>query len=93
VVEADDTDVVLEVAPGVHMRFLRRAVMETLPDDDGPAGPGTEAADSSFDEPDSPQETPAEGTTDSPAAPEHLNGSGPAGTSADHTAQDERTAD
>jgi preprotein translocase subunit YajC len=93
VVEADDTDVVLEVAPGVHMRFLRRAVMETLPDDDGTVGPGTEAADSSFDEPDSPEGTPAEGTTDSPAAPEHLNGSGPAGTSADHTAQDERTAD
>ena len=82
VVEADDQDVVLEVAPGVQMRFLRRAVMETLPDDDGTAGPdlGTEAADSSFDEPDSP-------------ATEHLNGSGPGSTAADHTAQDERTAD
>ena len=38
VVEADDQDVVLEVAPGVQMRFLRRAVLETLPDDDGTAG-------------------------------------------------------
>jgi hypothetical protein len=75
------------------MRFLRRAVMETLPDDDGTAGPGTEAADSSFDEPDSPDDTPAEGTAGSPAAPEHLNGSGPASSPADHTAQDERTAD
>ena len=63
VVDADDQDVVLEVAPGVHMRFLRRAVMETLPDDDGTSGPdldgtdtaGTDAADSSFDEPGSPQ--------------------------------------
>ena len=105
VVEADDQDVVLEVAPGVQMRFLRRAVLETLPDDDGTAGPdlGTEAADSSFDEPDSPEDTTVNGTTDAPAATEHLNGStpgstgpgstGPGSTAADHTAQDERTAD
>jgi len=100
VVEADDQDVVLEVAPGVHMRFLRRAVMETLPDDDGTVGPdlGTDAATSSFDEPDSPEGTTAEGTTDAPAATEHLNGSSPGSTApgstaADHTAQDERTAD
>ena len=105
VVDADDQDVVLEVAPGVHMRFLRRAVMETLPDDDGTSGPdldgtdtaGTEAADSSFDEPGSPQAAAAEGTTDAPAS-EHLNGSSPGSTppgstAADHTAQDERTAD
>lgn len=99
VVDADDQDVVLEVAPGVHMRFLRRAVLETLPDDDGTAGPdlGTEAADSSFDEPDGPEDTAAGGTTDSPAT-EHLNGStpgstAPGSTAADHTAQDERTAD
>jgi preprotein translocase subunit YajC len=99
VVDADDQDVVLEVAPGVHMRFLRRAVMETLPDDDGTAGPdlGTEAADSSFDEPEPPEDTSAEGTTDAPAS-EHLNGSSPGSTApgstaADHTAKDERTAD
>ncbi len=101
VVDADDQDVVLEVAPGVQMRFLRRAVMETLPDDDGMAG--TEAAGSSFDETDSPEDTPAEGSTDGPAATEPLNGSGPGSTgpgstglgstAADHTAQDERTAD
>lgn len=103
VVEADDQDVVLEVAPGVRMRFLRRAVMETLPDDDGTAGPdmdGTDAASSSFDEP---EDTTAEGSTDGPAATEHLNGSspgstgpgstGPGSTAADHTAQDEHTAD
>lgn len=100
VVEADDQDVVLEVAPGVHMRFLRRAVMETLPDDDGTVGPdlGTDAATSSFDEPDSPEGTTAEETTDAPAATEHLNGhtpgsTAPGSTAADHTAQDERTAD
>lgn len=105
VIDADDQDVVLEVAPGVHMRFLRRAVMETLPDEDGTSGldldgtdtAGTDAADSSFDEPGSPQGTAAEGTTDAPAS-EHLNGSSPGSTppgstAADHTAQDERTAD
>ena len=108
VVEADDQDVILEVAPGVRMRFLRRAVLETLPDDDGTAGPdldGTGAASASFDEP---EDTAAGGTTDGPAATEHLNGSspastgpastgpastGPASTAADQTAQDEHTAD
>ncbi len=103
VVNADDQDVVLEVAPGVHMRFLRRAVMETLPDDDGPAEPaGTDTADSTFHE-ETPEATTAGGTADAPAAAEHLNGSAPGSgapgttgtgsTAADHTAQDERTAD
>ena len=47
----------LEVAPGVHMRFLRRAVMETLPDDDGAADPaGTDTADSTFHE-ETPEDT------------------------------------
>ncbi len=73
VIDADDQDVVLEVAPGVQMRFLRRAVMETLPDDDGMTG--TEAAASSFDETDSPADMPAEESTDGAAATEHLNGS------------------
>lgn len=41
VVEADDTDVVLEVAPGVHLRFLRRAIMDVLPDEDGTEAPDT----------------------------------------------------
>jgi preprotein translocase subunit YajC len=33
VVSADDTDVVLEIAPGVQARFLRRAILEVVPDD------------------------------------------------------------
>ncbi|HEY1324347.1 MAG TPA: preprotein translocase subunit YajC [Streptosporangiaceae bacterium] len=33
IVELDGNDVVLEVSPGVEMRFLRRAIMEVLPDD------------------------------------------------------------
>jgi preprotein translocase subunit YajC len=84
VVDADDQDVVLEVAPGVHMRFLRRAVMETLPDDDGSAGPemastgtaGTDAADGTFPE-HTPEDTAAGSTPDGPAPAEHLNGSAP----------------
>lgn len=106
VVDADDTDVVLEVAPGVHMRFLRRAVMETLPDDDGMAGPdlaSTGAADAGYHEPDAAEDTTPEGTADGQTAPEHLNGSTPSSTApdtttpgstaADHPARDERTAD
>lgn len=38
VVEMDGNDVVLEVAPGVEMRFLRRAIMEVLPDEDEAGG-------------------------------------------------------
>jgi preprotein translocase subunit YajC len=51
VVSADDSDVVLEIAPGVQARFLRRAVMEVVPDDDGtvmsepPVSDDTSAAD------------------------------------------------
>lgn len=34
VVSGDDRDVVVEVAPGVQIKMLRRAVMEVLPEDD-----------------------------------------------------------
>lgn len=97
VVESDDQDVLLEVAPGVEIRFLRRAVLDVLPDDDG--GAGTDAPDPTFHEQDSPQDVSSEATTDAPVSTtehpngtEHQNGSGPAST-ADHTAQDERTAE
>jgi preprotein translocase subunit YajC len=33
IVSGDDRDVVVEIAPGVHVTMLRRAVMEVLPDD------------------------------------------------------------
>jgi preprotein translocase subunit YajC len=97
VVESDDQDVLLEVAPGVEIRFLRRAVLDVLPDDDGMAG--TDAPDPTFHEQDSPADVSSEATTDAPVATtehsngtEHQNGSGPA-SAADHTAQDERTAE
>lgn len=32
VVEVDDQDAVLEVAPGVEIRFLRRAIMDVVPE-------------------------------------------------------------
>jgi preprotein translocase subunit YajC len=34
VVAVEDQDVVLEVAPGVNVRFLRRAIMDVIPDAD-----------------------------------------------------------
>jgi preprotein translocase subunit YajC len=33
VVAVEDDDVILEVAPGVESRFIKRAIMEVLPDD------------------------------------------------------------
>jgi preprotein translocase subunit YajC len=43
VVEIDDADVVLEIAPGVKVRYLRRAILDVVPSDNGAtaAGPGT----------------------------------------------------
>jgi preprotein translocase subunit YajC len=34
VVSGDDRDVVVEVAPGVQIQMLRRAIMEVVPEDD-----------------------------------------------------------
>ena len=89
VVDADDQDVVLEVAPGVQMRFLRRAVMETLPDDDGTAGLDGDGTGRLPPSRTSPQDAAAEGTTDGPAAPSTSTApaqahSGPASTGRAH---------
>jgi preprotein translocase subunit YajC len=35
VVAIEDQDVILEVAPGVDARFMRRAIMDVVPDDTG----------------------------------------------------------
>jgi preprotein translocase subunit YajC len=35
VVAVEDQDVILEVAPGVQARFMRRAIMDVVPDDTG----------------------------------------------------------
>jgi preprotein translocase subunit YajC len=42
VVDVDGDDVILEVAPGVHARFVKRAIMEVL-GDDVPVTPPDEA--------------------------------------------------
>ena len=43
VVAVEDQDVILEVAPGVEVRYLRRAILDVVPDpgpDTGEPGPG-----------------------------------------------------
>jgi preprotein translocase subunit YajC len=35
VIAIEDSDVVLEIAPGVEARFMRRAIMDVVPDDTG----------------------------------------------------------
>ena len=96
VVEADDTDVVLEVAPGVHLRFLRRAIMDVLPDEDG-----TVAADPvspEHAEPAAADDVSGDGlSADGQAAAPHQNGSAPDSPAdsspADSTASGEHKAD
>jgi preprotein translocase subunit YajC len=56
VVAVDGDDVILEVAPGVQSRFLKRSIMEVLPDDSAePAADGT-----GYAEPDAEDEAPAD---------------------------------
>jgi len=52
VVSGNDRDVVIEIAPGVHVTMLRRAVMEVVPDDqpmpetiDNPGDEGSTSSD------------------------------------------------
>jgi preprotein translocase subunit YajC len=45
VVAVDGDDVVLEVAPGIEVRYMRRAVMEVLSDGDEPEPEDTEDAE------------------------------------------------
>jgi len=70
VVEMDGNDVVLEVAPGIEMRFLRRAIMEVLPDesDEGFEADGTdEAGEYAADDDAASDETTYEGSADATA--------------------------
>jgi len=50
VVEIDDADVVLEIAPGVNVRYLRRAILDVVPSDNGAAATGSEEAGTSADD-------------------------------------------
>jgi preprotein translocase subunit YajC len=74
VVAVEDDDVILEVAPGVESRFVKRAIMEVLPDDnaDGTGYDGepfTETDAEGADVEDSTVDAPAEedGETGEPA--------------------------
>jgi preprotein translocase subunit YajC len=49
VVSVDDSDVVIEVAPGVNIRMLRRAVMDVL-SDDGPVAGESQSPQTTFGE-------------------------------------------
>jgi preprotein translocase subunit YajC len=41
IVSGDERDVVVEVAPGVQIKMLRRAIMDVVPEDDPAASTGT----------------------------------------------------
>ncbi|MGO8887822.1 MAG: preprotein translocase subunit YajC [Streptosporangiaceae bacterium] len=49
IVSADDKDVVVEIAPGVQIKMLRRAIMEVVHEEDG-----VDAAPAAPPEPDAP---------------------------------------
>lgn len=49
VVDVDGDDVILEVAPGVEVRYVKRAIMQVLPDEEPAAEPGYSAADDEGD--------------------------------------------
>jgi preprotein translocase subunit YajC len=70
IVEMDGNDVVLEVSPGVEMRFLKRAIMEVLPDesDEGTGLDDTdEAGEYAADDDAASDETIHEGSADATA--------------------------
>ncbi len=50
VIELDDADVVLEIAPGVRVRYLRRAILDVVPRDNGAAAAGSEEAGTAADD-------------------------------------------
>ena len=51
VISVEDQDVLLEVAPGIEVRFLRRAIMDVVPDSTGMETEDPEPEDSeTFDE-------------------------------------------
>jgi preprotein translocase subunit YajC len=45
VISGDDRDVVVEIAPGVQVTMLRRAIMDVVPEDDTHMGDGVPADD------------------------------------------------
>ena len=89
IVSGDDRDVVVEIAPGVQVTMLRRAIMEVLPDDDGGPEPDEdepqdsaeydhESDDESPDDSEHPFDQTVSADFDSRDAEEQPNGSAPA---------------
>ena len=60
VVAVEDQDVILEVAPGVEARFMRRAIMDVVPEETG--------QDYTVDAPEDPSETYDEAEDDAPTS-------------------------
>jgi preprotein translocase subunit YajC len=57
VVEVDGDDVVLEVAPGVEVRYLKRAIMDVVSPGDEPEEPVTDFTDTESDDAESDDDT------------------------------------
>jgi preprotein translocase subunit YajC len=49
-VSGDERDVVVEIAPGVEITMLRRAIMEVVPDEDESSAPPAETLDDQADD-------------------------------------------
>src|SRR5215469_15526003 len=64
VVAVEDQDVILEVAPGVEARFMRRAIMDVVPD-----GTGPDFSDAPEDPVDEAPEDPVDEAPEDPADP------------------------
>ena len=81
-IEGDD--VVLEIAPGVHARFMRRAVMDVVPEETEDTGDAEGAEDAEEQSPSAEAESPVEDTVEEPAGAEKAQAgkAGPEGGSA-----------
>lgn len=67
VISGDDRDVVVEIAPGVHVTMLRRAIMDVVPEDDSHLGDSV-PADDAFGHAEEPAEDNESGHEDSTPA-------------------------
>jgi preprotein translocase subunit YajC len=68
VVGVDGDDVILEVAPGVEVRYVKRAIMQVLPRDEEPASGAGYASD--HDDSDAPVDAPPADAEDEDAEDE-----------------------
>jgi preprotein translocase subunit YajC len=78
VVDVDGDDVVLEVAPGVEVRYMRRAIMDVVSPGEEPETDSYETGEDESDEADEPDETEETEETGVPTAEANGNGTAPA---------------